>query len=1232
MGRQIAQGIISRIDEMKKCIPTNSSTLPLIIISEVAAFNNLANISFAECTMEGANEARKHYEMCQILCASIGINEKDSIMQFAKDGLASVEYFLNTVNATIPNDIIGKLNQLSIISNGSNREVDLDDDSVKNIPKKRQKVEIQKTVADPMELDTRQREQFGTPSNDNSASIESSSSSTSPSQGDDDVVMEDELRVRRTGRKREKPMVTTYAVKGNPTEGNPTDLVMEYDIENESTQTVEVEDDDIVESDNGMLLDDQGVNSLQQSLPTYLRNTHTTLSKYNTTKTPQNTSITEKSNKMIDSFEISKHNGINALGLSTEELESFAILTQLDITNKTTSGSLFDAFQTQYGAGGETRRPGRVILPKLKAKSYENVKRYKLSPIWDKSDCTVNVRTILIKGLNNGDSASSITKAIKDGFNQFNWEIFSFSSCPIREQQSNENDTLAPMVATLARGSSGTDNCLTSQITKCTTTSYLLVETGILPPHTELVQQVFAAYNIDRDELCDAQAVSSLISFLLKTPREQLVYLSVNEILRIGLPPKDVVTLVLVFINIHPNIKLLSASELCMPFLGVVLRNYEFYQGQKLINQVLGWQKAPGGVRVGYLDSELQYTLDAEITIDNEYQFLTNGSKTTITKLASLLLPHWRAIEGRKDTVFQIERGIELGLSHPKANSIGGNVLTIVDEVSTNNVTDVTLTLDQQRDNIDEAMDEKIAAKLHISIGKKKYVIIYLRYTHINQSDSIFKLAAEQFTICYAAGVARKLINKETELIIIFDNGKSRDGRDDLLNPGLATAFAYICDGNVIAIICSTSIRCTSIRVLFKCLQRTCTGSKTLLITAQHSSELAGVIMEYQHGRNVANKIRYHTFDITSETLLGDLCDLAQRLSKYMNSCSQWRISPSNSLFLNEMEHAIEQQRAEKEKKTAKKACGVQISQLQERFELKKCGKCGIEKKNWSYLSDQWNKLEDNERICQVCTKAETKRGAADQQKKEKELPVIDWSSLQMSQLYNSIIVLTGEAAISANTGTSKPTGEAAAAYLSQVKDAVSHEIHDEFMDELNCYRQEDTAGLINRIRWLFTRHEISSDSYQKLMLGFNIFLPNRYKICLATEQLRQWECEQLQVEKKKRQLELEERQRKRAEKKHASVDVPSCTVDPAYGRSLVGLRLDLPSKWCGQSGEQTFDGTVVAFDPAQQNENYFIFQQDGVPEKRYAIQYDGIRLHAKREQPQTYNLPIKVPTLANIK
>jgi len=39
----------------------------------------------------------------------------------------------------------------------------------------------------------------------------------------------------------------------------------------------------------------------------------------------------------------------------------------------------------------------------------------------------------------------------------------------------------------------------------------------------------------------------------------------------------------------------------------------------------------------------------------------------------------------------------------------------------------------------------------------------------------------------------------------------------------------------------------------------------------------------------------------------------------------------------------------------------------------KKCGKCGIERKKWSYLEAEWDKLEDRERICQVCTKAEVK-------------------------------------------------------------------------------------------------------------------------------------------------------------------------------------------------------------------------------------------------------------------
>ena len=216
MGRQIAQGIISKIDEMKKHISTNSSTLPLIIISEVAAINNLANISFAECTIEGVNEARKHYEMCQILCASIGINENDSIIQFAKDGLASVDYFLNETDATLSSDIINQLNQLSITDNDvtmggysttsiegaadskcnqktlesigldweieDSRDEELVDNSIKNTHNKRQKTESNEqaksqmckeaAVADPMVLeDPKQSEQytleFDTPSYDN---------------------------------------------------------------------------------------------------------------------------------------------------------------------------------------------------------------------------------------------------------------------------------------------------------------------------------------------------------------------------------------------------------------------------------------------------------------------------------------------------------------------------------------------------------------------------------------------------------------------------------------------------------------------------------------------------------------------------------------------------------------------------------------------------------------------------------------------------------------------------------------------------------------------------------------------------------------------------------------------------------------------------------------------------------------------------------------------------------
>jgi len=40
---------------------------------------------------------------------------------------------------------------------------------------------------------------------------------------------------------------------------------------------------------------------------------------------------------------------------------------------------------------------------------------------------------------------------------------------------------------------------------------------------------------------------------------------------------------------------------------------------------------------------------------------------------------------------------------------------------------------------------------------------------------------------------------------------------------------------------------------------------------------------------------------------------------------------------------------------------------------IKKCGKCGKEKKKWSYAIVEWNKSEDRERICLVCTKAKEK-------------------------------------------------------------------------------------------------------------------------------------------------------------------------------------------------------------------------------------------------------------------
>ena len=693
-GIEMANDILRRIGQ----ISISDETIRLKIIFAMASvFNSLGDITLGNGTNNSIQQAVRYYEKCLELCKSIDVEER--VVELAENGLAKANHLLNSTaqvndimmeleglmvddtnisesvhhNLDIRNDSKRRKRDAVDISNNTGEASDQvmrDSDGLKN---QVQSIEVESSentfemIVSEGDSESRVTFQKNNPTGTSVTSSKDDDAGRIEESGNGMLLDDQEVSLLRQNLtnyshnteddarrgattdaqvpqdefiQMEMDIDATTSNNSPPTSGSssqPCEHANEQDIESSPPLEPEAiecntssDDDCLFESGNDELPDNQ-VESLQQTLPTYLRNTHTILSKYNKSTSPQNTEITEKAINMLDLFKRSIHNSINALGLSTEELESFAILTQLDIKDEATSRSLFDKVLKQYGTGVIEGR----ILPELKADMYNNVQRWKLSPLLDDSESIKDICKILVSGLANEESANSISKAIKDGNEKHNWAAPKFSSRPIIEQQSNEYDTLAPMVATLARGSSGTDNNLTSQIVKCATTAYLLVKTGILPPHTELVQQVFAAFNTDRDEVCDAQAVSSFISFLLKTPREQLVYLSVNEILRIGLPPKDIVTLVLIFIKIHPKIKLLSASELCMPFLGVVLRNYEFYEGEKLANRVLGSAKLPGVKLVGYPDSELEYKLDAEITIDSEYQVVTNGSnKTTIKDFA----------------------------------------------------------------------------------------------------------------------------------------------------------------------------------------------------------------------------------------------------------------------------------------------------------------------------------------------------------------------------------------------------------------------------------------------------------------------------------------------------------------------------------------------------------------------------------------------------------------------
>lgn len=69
---------------------------------------------------------------------------------------------------------------------------------------------------------------------------------------------------------------------------------------------------------------------------------------------------------------------------------------------------------------------------------------------------------------------------------------------------------------------------------------------------------------------------------------------------------------------------------------------------------------------------------------------------------------------------------------------------------------------------------------------------------------------------------------------------------------------------------------------------------------------------------------------------------------------------------------------------------------------------------------------------------------------------------------------------------------EDALLYLDEVKNEFGERprIYNEFLDIMKCFKAQevDTIGVINRVKTLFR-------GYNKLILGFNTFLPEGYKI-----------------------------------------------------------------------------------------------------------------------------------------
>ena len=480
------------------------------------------------------------------------------------------------------------------------------------------------------------------------------------------------------------------------------------------------------------------------------------------------------------------------------------------------------------------------------------------------------------------------------------------------------SEKLPPLAVVGARGSSNTNNDCTSQSSRCMIMLRLLVDLGVLPKDTEVLNTIHALLETDRRLAYRSPAFHLLLEFLHNLEPNRLVIFTIESILRIGETPELVSKLLLIMIKIHPNIKLLTVADFALhPVLKAEINAWYSYQYSS-ITADLGCNR--GAALVGS---------DEEAT-------LLGSIHTKADEIAD----EWDELND-DEMPPQIRDGIVRGKTpHPKGKEVGKAVKKVVEKVL--NASIIDLPLDQQPGVDINAITNKAITK-HIKpitgIKNEKKVVIITRRTKSTstgcavdkelfvdfESDttkSKFGVPVKQFTHCIAAGRTFKykdeddnthtLIDDETELIVIFADDTDRK---ELYKELVETAMAHICDGDVLAVIAPTTIRVTAIRELFKPVQLTCNQTNTMLIMAEESTERMLESMENENKRQNKLTLRRVTLKTKERNIRKALPNIDWILNTFAsNHISKRRLDSSQCLFQSALKYVLENNLGSKSK------------------------------------------------------------------------------------------------------------------------------------------------------------------------------------------------------------------------------------------------------------------------------------------------------------------------------